>query len=391
MTQAPGSTPAEASKLATMEGQGAYNRHSQRPAAGGARAIPLLEKAARDMKPGPGDQPILIADYGSSQGRNSLPPMRAAIAILRERFGPDRPICVAHTDLPGNDFNTLFNTLHTNPDSYLRAQPNVFASAIGRSFYDSVFPPGQVALGWSSYAAMWLSRVPASIPGHYWEQRATGAAREAFDTQAAGDWRNFLSLRARELRPMGKLVIVMPAIDDNGFHGAEPIHDAANDCRAELVSRGTIRADERARMSIPGRIRSRTQLLEPFAETGLFAGLTVEHCDVFQLPEAAWTAYLEHGDAHVLAAARTGFFRSVFIPSLADALDPTGSSSDRMTFADALQTALTPRMAGELRELPSTATTMVVSRSADYWPRRKASQFAIKRISLPAGRGFEAP
>ena len=348
-----------------MEGQGAYNKHSQRPAAGGARAIPLLEQAARDIDPGPGDRPVLIADYGSSQGRNSLRPMRAAVAILRERLGPARSVCVAHTDLPGNDFSTLFHTLHTDPDSYMRGQPNVFPSAIGRSFYESVFPPGQVALGWSSYAAMWLSCIPAHIPGHYWEQRAAGEAREAFDAQAAKDWRTFLSLRARELRPTGKLIVVMPAIDDSGFHGAEPIHDAANDCLAELVACGTISTDEQASMCMPSRLRSRAQLLEPFSETGSFAGLTVEHCDIFRVPEAAWAVYLERGDAQPLTAARTGFFRSVFIPSLAEALAPTRPPSDKVMFADALEAALTRRMAVELHELPGTATTMVVSRQPD--------------------------
>jgi murein DD-endopeptidase MepM/ murein hydrolase activator NlpD len=34
------------------------------------------------IDPGPHDRPLLIADYGSSQGRNSLRPMRAAIAVL---------------------------------------------------------------------------------------------------------------------------------------------------------------------------------------------------------------------------------------------------------------------------------------------------------------------
>jgi|HubBroStandDraft_3_1064219.scaffolds.fasta_scaffold487199_1 hypothetical protein len=186
--------------LSVMEGQGAYNRHSHRQVAGGALAVPLLERAAHAVDPGPDDRPLLIADYGSSQGRNSLRPMRAAIAVLRERFGAERPICVTHTDLPDNDFSTLFQTLQANPDSYLRDQPNVFSSAVGLSFYESVLPPAQVSR-WSSFAAMWLSRIPAYIPGHFWDQRATGAVREEFDAQAAIDWRIFLSLRARELRP----------------------------------------------------------------------------------------------------------------------------------------------------------------------------------------------
>jgi hypothetical protein len=55
-------------------------------------ALPLLEKAARELALDPGDAPIVIADYGSSQGRNSLAPIRAALAALRGRLLPRRPI-----------------------------------------------------------------------------------------------------------------------------------------------------------------------------------------------------------------------------------------------------------------------------------------------------------
>jgi hypothetical protein len=350
------------SGLSVMEGQGAYNRQSHRQAAGGALAVPLLEQAARAIDPGPDDRPLLIADYGSSQGRNSLRPMRAAVAVLRERFGAERPICVTHTDLPGNDFNSLFRTLRTDPDSYLRDQPNVFSSAVGRSFYESVLPPAQVSLGWSSYAAHWLSRIPAYIPGHLHDLRAAGEVREAFDVQARTDWWTFLRLRARELRPTGRLIIVLVAVDESGSHGTEPLFDAANDSMAELVARGTISAVERARMVIPARARSRIQLLAPFEETGSFADLTVEHCEVFRSPEVAWAAYLEHGDPQLLAAQRAGFFRSVFIPTLATALDPTKPPTHRLVFADELEATLARRLAAELFEFPHAGGVIVVRR-----------------------------
>src|SRR5271165_2397765 len=58
-----------------MEGDGAYGRHSRIPAAGGGMAIPMLEDAARRIAWEAGDRPIVIADYGSSDGKNSLAPM----------------------------------------------------------------------------------------------------------------------------------------------------------------------------------------------------------------------------------------------------------------------------------------------------------------------------
>ncbi len=356
-----GDTPGAAGRAA-MEGQGAYNQNSLRQAAADALAVPLFEQAARAIDLGPDDRPLQIVDYGSSQGRNALRPIRAAIAVLRERCGAGRPIRVTHTDLPDNDFSTLFQTLHDDPDSYLRNQPNVFADAVGRSFYESLLPPAQVSLGWSSYAAHWLSRVPAYIPGHFHDLRATGAAREAFDAQAATDWRTFLSLRALELRPTGRLVIALAAVDETGFHGTGTLYDAGNDSIAELVARGTISASERARMVTPTRMRGRAHLLMPFAETGSFAGLTVEHCEVSQSAEAAWDAYRTHGNSTLLATDRARFFRSVFIPTLTTALDPNRTAADRLAFADALEMALVLRLSTVHHEIPGTSAIIVVVR-----------------------------
>src|SRR5215470_17896758 len=180
------------------EGNSAYNRHASLQAAGAALALPLLEQAARAIDLGPPEQPLVIADYGSSQGRNSLAPMRTAIAALRERAGPERPILVFHSDQPANDFNALIETLDSDPGEYVGADGNVFPCAIGRSFYGAVLPREYVHIGWSSYAALWLSRVPVTIPGHFFGTCSTGAVREAFARQARQDWESFLSLRARE-------------------------------------------------------------------------------------------------------------------------------------------------------------------------------------------------
>src|SRR3984885_1433481 len=77
---------------AAMEGQGRYNRSSQVQAAGLSPAVPMLERAAREVPLPVGREPIVIADYGSSQGHNSLTPVGAAIDVLRERAGREQAI-----------------------------------------------------------------------------------------------------------------------------------------------------------------------------------------------------------------------------------------------------------------------------------------------------------
>src|SRR5580692_13190840 len=50
-----------------MEGGGSYHLHAKIPAGGGDLALPYLEKAARSCTLRSGSDPIVIADYGSSQ------------------------------------------------------------------------------------------------------------------------------------------------------------------------------------------------------------------------------------------------------------------------------------------------------------------------------------
>src|SRR5262249_41282966 len=145
--------------------------------------------------------PIVIADYGASQGRNSLAPMMVAIGALRDRVGPERAISVIHTDLPESDFTALFQLLASDPDSYARLDPAAFAFAVGRSFYEQILPADSVTLGWSSWAVQWLSRLPAAIPDQLQIALSSDqVARAAFARQAEEDWRSFLAHRSREMR-----------------------------------------------------------------------------------------------------------------------------------------------------------------------------------------------
>lgn len=347
-----------------MEGKGAYNKHAKLPAGGAALALPLLEKAVSNVALDAGDLPVVIADYGSSQGKNSLAPMQDAIKILRQRLGPDRPICVFHVDQPSNDFNTLFGVVDADPDRYTLDDPNVYPGAIGRSFYENVLPPGSVHLGWSSYAAVWLSRVPALIPGHFMPFRSTGAVRAEFERQGAQDWNAFLSLRARELRPGGRLVVVLPALADDGLSGFEHVMDQANAVLSDMVADRAITAEERARMVLKSYPRRKSELLTPFTRDEHFQHLTVEDFEMSALPDAAWNDYERDGNKEALANKHALFFRSVFMPSLASALDRVraGDAEALRIFGDHLEAGLKRRVASQPRAMHSFVQTIVFAK-----------------------------
>lgn len=291
-----------------MEGKGSYNRHATLPADGAALALPLLEKAIRGVELDLGNEPIVIADYGSSQGRNSMIPMRVAIRDLRKRIGPSRPVLVFHIDQPSNDFNSLFEVLHADPNRYVTDEPDVYPAAIGKSFYEKVLPRASVHVGWSSYAAVWLSRVPARIPDHILAVRSTSPARAQFEHQAAQDWEAFLALRAQELRPGGRLLVVLPGLGDDGSSGFESLFDNASGVLQEMVGDGVLTSEEWARMVVPSHPRRRRELLGPFENDGEFQKLAVEDFAMLEVADSAWAQYERDGDKDALINKRTLFF-----------------------------------------------------------------------------------
>ena len=349
---------------AVMEGKGAYNKYAKLPAGGAALSLPLLEKAVSKIELDKSDQPIVIADYGSSQGRNSLVPVQVAIRVLRQRVGPNRAISVFHIDQPSNDFNSLFEVLDADPDRYVLEDVNVFPGAIGRSFYENVLPPSSVHLGWSSYAAVWLSRVPTLIPGHFISLGSTGEVRADFARQGAQDWETFLSLRAKELRSGGRLVVVLPALTDDGVSGFETLMNEANEVLIEMTNDGAITAEERARMALRAYPRRKSGLLAPFANDGQFRNLTVEDFEMSELPDNAWRDYERDGNSEALATKHALFFRSVFMPSLASALTRVrdGDAEALREFGDRLEAGLRRRLASQPTAMHSFVQTIVLAK-----------------------------
>src|SRR3978361_1080697 len=90
---------------------GATSSASNRLQAAGLRkAISLFEQAAEVVPIPRPPRPIVIADYGAATGHNSLLPISAGIAVLRKRTRHEHSVLVTHTDVPENDFTTLFRT-----------------------------------------------------------------------------------------------------------------------------------------------------------------------------------------------------------------------------------------------------------------------------------------
>lgn len=298
----------------SMEGGGAYNEHSRPQGSAGDLGIPLLERAATAV-PISASGALAVADFGSSQGRNSMGPLGVAIAALRARGAGE--IAVTHTDVATNDFSSLFELLDGGPPSYLAGDSRAFAAAIGRSFYGPLFPTSALTLAWNAISVHWISAAPCAIPDHIFSTFATGAVRDAFAARARDDWQTFLTERARELVPGGELVVVGSGAADDGKAGAEGLMRIANDALQAMVASGELTASAYAEMLIPTYYRTKAEWAAPLAVGGsLHDAFTLEEMTPVVLDDPFFPAYERSGDAQTFAADYTAFFRAFSEPCL---------------------------------------------------------------------------
>ncbi len=308
--------PAAGDLPGVMRRGGFYNLHSSPQHDAASVALALLSRAAETAPAPGGGASLVIADYGAAQGGNSLLPMRRAIRAIRGRLAEEAPISVVHTDIPGDDFSTLFTLLETSPESYLRDAANVFPFAAGRSFYRRIFPIGSVSLGWSAIAVHWLSAAPAAIEGHIWSPRADSATLAAFARQSARDWRDFLTHRAAEMREGARLVVIGGAADESGDSGADGLMDMANAALQALVAEGALSAHEYRQMVIPTYNRTPAEFLAPFAGGRTAGGLRLEQRELHTLEDPIWAEYRRTNDLDAFVAAYVDFFDAAFGPSV---------------------------------------------------------------------------
>jgi SAM dependent carboxyl methyltransferase len=313
--------------LPAMAGGGFYNRHSSLQAAAIEKALPLWRQTVETIHlTGP---TIRVVDYGSSQGHNSMAPIGAAIDVLREQKGAVQPIEVIHTDLPGNDFTTLFGAVIGDENSYLTKSRNIFVSAIGRSYFDQLLPAGSVDLGWNSWTLQWMSRNPAEDPDFIYGIISPSAwIRKAVTEQLALDWKAFLRLRSIELKHGGKLFCLFGS-RDNADVGWEWLVHMLWTCIIEMRAQGLLSEEDTRKINLPLGPRELTDVRAPFGDDGLYAGLKLAHAEKVESPDPYWSEYQNTKDAGQFGRNWRNFMKAVFAPVIQGAIDPRNDREAR--------------------------------------------------------------
>jgi len=301
-----------------MVGGGYYDAHSSFQARTAASGSALLARAV-DALTLPANGQATVADYGCSEGRNSMAIVGEALTLLAARGATD--MAVLHNDLPTNDWGTLAANL-AGPDSYLRTFPAVRALFAPRGFFERVTLPASVTLGTSGSAAHWLSAQPAGIdmPRSLYRSDAPPDQLARILAQAVGDWTAFLDARAEELQPGGVLLVQMLGSDGS----ADPVRVSAaalmglmNTCILDLVDGDEIPAEVYARYCFPVVPRTIAEVTAPLAGP-LGERLELLHCGLIEVPSPYQAAYEQSGDAAAFARDYVAFTRAFSESTLRD-------------------------------------------------------------------------
>ncbi len=335
---------AAAMPVITMRGAGYYSANTV-----GAMAVidkigDLACQAAAKVPMAADGIPFSIADYGAADGGTSLDLMRRIAGEVRQREAT-RDITITYTDLPHNDFSTLFRLtqgLLGDPAAKpLADMPGLYIFGSGTSFYRQIVPDGSLSFGFSATAMHWLSSRPCMIADHVQAVGAAPGEEAQFRSQAMADWETILLNRARELRPGGRLLLANFCLDEQGrclgTTGGVKMFDAFTRHWRDLLAAGRITETEYRNATFQQFYKTPDEFAAPFRdETSPVAkaGLRLERISTAVTPCPYAADHLRHGDSGAFASAYVPTLRSWSETVFAGALDPKRPAEMRAAIVD---------------------------------------------------------
>ncbi|CAF1116679.1 unnamed protein product [Rotaria magnacalcarata] len=165
---------------------------------------------------------LIIADFCTSPGANSVYSIKLIINYLCEKNKLYREPVIIHNDLPTNDWKKVFQLL-IDDNSYK-------AEVSGHSFYEQCLPDNSLSIGYSSTSIHWLSKKPCNISNHCVALFATGDELIAFQSQVRMDYMSFLENRSHELIPGDILILALPSLNGQEQCGKQNAKDLLYKC-----------------------------------------------------------------------------------------------------------------------------------------------------------------
>ncbi|RLM55847.1 hypothetical protein C2845_PM10G06900 [Panicum miliaceum] len=206
---------------------------------------PMLEKVVTDVYAALCPRTMVVADLGCSSGPNALHFVSDVIRVTGDccrRSCRDPPeLQFFLNDMPGNDFNSLFQSFarrnkmamavaRNHGGGTAGSRPPHYVVGLPGSFYTRLFPGRTVHFFHSSYSLMWLSQLPTELQSNskihlnegniYITTTTPPSVVRMYQEQFQKDFLLFLKLRSRELVSGGQMLLTFLGRKNYSvFHG----------------------------------------------------------------------------------------------------------------------------------------------------------------------------
>ncbi|CDP13778.1 unnamed protein product [Coffea canephora] len=264
-------------KLLSMKGgkgEASYVNNSQAQAQHARSMLHLLKDTLDVVQLNSPETPFAVADLGCSCGSNTLFIVDVIIKHMIKRYealGYDEPpeFSAFFSDLPSNDFNTLFQLLPPYGGSMEEclasdSHRSYFAAGVPGSFYRRLFPARSVDFFYSAFSLHWLSQVPDAVvdnrsaaynKGRIFIHGASEITADAYRKQFQTDLAGFLRSRSLEMKRGGSMFLAClgkTSLDPTDQGGAGLLFGADfQDAWDDLVREGLITSEKRDKFNIP--------------------------------------------------------------------------------------------------------------------------------------------
>ncbi|PON39370.1 SAM dependent carboxyl methyltransferase [Parasponia andersonii] len=258
------------------KGEASYANNSQAQALHAKSMLHLLEETLDVAQLNSPEVPFVVVDLGCSCGNNTIYIVDVIIKHMIKRYealGSEPPEFSAFfSDLPSNDFNTLFQLLPPlandggSMEECLAADNHrsYFAAGVPGSFYKRLFPASSIDVFYSAFSLHWLSQVPECVldkrsaaynNGRVFIHGANESTAKAYKKQFQTDLAGFLRSRSKEMKRGGSMFLVClgrTSVDPTDQGGAGLLFGTHfQDAWDDLIQEGLISSEKRDNFNIP--------------------------------------------------------------------------------------------------------------------------------------------
>ncbi|CAL5047058.1 unnamed protein product [Urochloa decumbens] len=361
--------------MASGNGENSYTKNSRIQEKAMFQIKPILEEATREVYTAVLPRTMVVADLGCSSGPNTLRFVSEVIGIIA-RYCKELGLPHDHpqlqfflNDLPGNDFNNLFELVDQFKKSIARnrqgeALPPCYISGLPGSFYTRLFPCQSVHLFHSLFCLQWRSQAPEGLKGMkktsqdkgdiYITKTTSSSIVRLFQQQFQRDFSLFLKLRYEELVFGGQIILTFIGRKYEDVFSGESNHlyGLLAQSLQYLVDEGLVKKEKLDSFYLPIYSPSVGEVVAIVEQSGLF---NMNHVKLF---ETNWDPYDDSESDVVHDSIRSGVNVSKCIRAV---MEPLVASHFGETILDRLFKEYARRVAKHLEKEKMKHAVIVLS------------------------------